>query len=73
MQKMKPKGKRGLIAVKRLGRNYKTGKFDRIAQHVAESERRRGVSAERAQEIGKQTAAKIYWAKVKARAMRRKK
>jgi hypothetical protein len=32
MKHLKPKGKRGMAAVKRLGRNYKTGGFDRIAK-----------------------------------------
>jgi len=34
-KKMKPKGKKGMAAVKRLGRNYKTGGFDKIANSAA--------------------------------------
>ncbi len=33
--KMKPKGKRGMAAVERLGRTYKTGGFDKIANKAA--------------------------------------
>jgi hypothetical protein len=32
---MKPKGKAGMAAVKRLGRDYKTGGFDKIASQAA--------------------------------------
>ncbi len=35
MRKLKPKGKRGLAQVKRLGRNYKTGNFAKIARKAA--------------------------------------
>ena len=71
MAKTKPKGKRGLIAVRRLGRNYKTGNFDKIAEKVAESYERRGVPAAKAERIGEATAGKLYWKKVNVR--RRKK
>lgn len=53
--KMKPKGKRGRAAVKRLGRNYKTGNFDKIAKKA-------GGGAK-----GKRIAGAIYWKKVRAR------
>jgi len=35
MAKMKPKGKRGRAMVRKLGRTYKTGGFNRIAQKAA--------------------------------------
>lgn len=73
MAKMKPKGARGRAAVRRLGRNYKTGKFDKIANKAARSYEKKGVSPAKAKQIGKAVAAKVYWAKVKAKAMRRKK
>lgn len=31
MKKMKPKGKKGMAQVKKLGRTFKTGGFDKIA------------------------------------------
>lgn len=58
-RKMKPKGARGRAAVKRLGRNYKTGNFAKIARKAA----KRYGSAE----IGRKVAAKIYWQKVRKR------
>ena len=58
-KKTKPKGKRGLAAVKRLGRTYKTGMFEKIARKAA---KRYG-----SKEIGKKVAAAIYWAKVRKR------
>jgi hypothetical protein len=53
---LKPKGKRGLAAVKRLGRDYKTGGFNTIAKKAAA----RYGSAE----AGKRVAGAIYWNKV---------
>jgi hypothetical protein len=35
--KMKPKGARGRAAVKRLGRTYKTGNFDRGVKAIVQS------------------------------------
>jgi len=58
VKKMKPKGKKGMAAVKRLGRNYKTGNFDKIA---AAAGKKYGSS-----EAGKRVAGAIYWAKAKA-------
>jgi len=55
--KMKPKGARGVAAVKRLGRNYKTGKFDLIVRTLM----KRGYNKEQATKI----AAKMYWLKVR--------
>lgn len=57
--KRKPKGKRGSIAVKRLGRRYKTGMFSKIAGKAA---RRYGSAA-----AGRRVAAAIYWRKVRGR------
>jgi len=55
--KRKPKGKRGKAAVKRLGRKYKTGMFEKIARKAA----KRYGSMKR----GRKVAAAIYWKKVK--------
>lgn len=56
---MKPKGKRGRIAVARLGRNYKTGNFEK------------GVADIQAKGLSKESAEKImgaqYWKKVRGR------
>lgn len=57
MARMKPKGKRGRVAVKRLGRNYKTGTFNKIAKKAA---KRYGSAA-----AGKRVAAAVYWKKVR--------
>lgn len=72
-KKMKPKGKKGRVAVKRLGRNYKTGNFNKIAKNVAKNYQKKGISKKKAEEIGKKVAGKIYWNKVKARKRKRKK
>jgi len=56
---MKPKRERGRAAVKRLGRNYKTGGFSKIENKAA---RKYG-----SKEAGKKVAASIYWAMVKKR------
>ena len=58
-KKMKPKGKRGVVAVQRLGRNYKTGNFQLIVDRLM----KRGYSKAQATKI----AAKIYWLKVHQR------
>lgn len=61
LRRLKPKGKRGLAAAKRLHRTYKTGVF----QQIVESARGKGappLSLERRQKI----AGKAYWNKVKA-------
>lgn len=55
----KPKGKRGLAAVKRLGRTKKTGGFAKIAAKAA---KKYGSAA-----VGKRVAAAVYWSKVRAR------
>lgn len=53
----KPKGKRGMVAVKRLGRRRATGMFEKIARIAA----KRYGSAER----GRKVAAAVYWKKVR--------
>lgn len=53
----KPKGKRGMAAVKRLGRRKATGMFEKIAKKAA---RKYG-----SMEKGRRVAAAIYWKKVK--------
>lgn len=57
--KRKPKGGRGKAAVRRLGRRYKTGMFEKIARKAA----RRYGSMKR----GRKVAAAIYWKKVRGR------
>lgn len=57
MAKMKPKGARGRAAVKRLGRNYKTGGFAKIANKAAKEY---GSKA-----AGQRVAAAVYWRKAK--------
>lgn len=52
-KKMKPKGAKGKAAVKRLGRTYKTGGFNKIAKKAA----KKYGSAE----AGKRVAGAIYW------------
>lgn len=59
VKKMKPKGARGRAAVKRLGRTYKTGNFDKIANKAA---KKYGSKA-----AGRRVAAAIYWKKVRGR------
>lgn len=66
MAKMKPIGKRGLVAVQRLGRNYKTGGFNAISNAV-EKEYLNKVGSKKAEEIGKKVAGKIYWEAVAKR------
>ncbi|GIW70229.1 MAG: hypothetical protein KatS3mg101_0976 [Patescibacteria group bacterium] len=65
MRKMKPKGKRGLAAVKRLGRTYKTGGFAKIAAKAA---KKYGSKT-----IGKKVAGAIYQKMVRKYQERRKK
>lgn len=55
----KPKGARGRVAVARLGRDYKTGAFDKIANAAA---KRYGSKA-----AGQKVAGAIYWNKVHGR------
>jgi len=52
----KPKGKRGRVAVRRLGRTKKSGMFAKIARKAA---RKYGSAAK-----GRKVAAAIYWRKV---------
>ena len=59
MAKMKPKGKRGRAMVKKLGRNYKTGMFNKIAKKAAKKYH--------SATTGKKIAGKIYWEKVRNR------
>jgi len=51
--KYKPKGKRGLAAVKRLGRTKKTGGFAKISSRAAE---KYGSKA-----AGERVAGAVYW------------
>jgi len=64
-RRLKPKGKRGRAAVRRLGRTYKTGGFSRIARKAA---KRYGSKA-----AGKRVAGKVYWRKVRKRRRTRRK
>lgn len=57
MKKLKPKGKKGRAMVKKLGRTYKTGKFEEIARKAA---RKYG-----SKEAGKRVAAAVFWKKVR--------
>jgi hypothetical protein len=57
MPKMKPKGKRGLAMVKKLGRNYKTGMFEKIAKKAAKKYR--------SKKVGEKVAAAVFWKKAK--------
>jgi len=59
MAKLKPKGKRGRAMVRKLGRNYKTGNFEKIARKAA---KKYGSKT-----IGKKVAAAIFWKKVRKR------
>gem|GEM_PF-2838858 len=59
MARMRPKGKRGRAQVRKLGRRYKTGGFNRIAKKAA---RRYGSSA-----AGKRVAGAIFQKMVRAR------
>jgi hypothetical protein len=54
--KLKPKGKRGLVAVKRLGRTYKTGNF---AKGVADI-----VATGKSPEVAKKIMGAQYWKEV---------
>ncbi len=57
MKHLKPKGARGKAAVARLGRDYKTGNFDKIAKAAA--------SKYGSAEAGKRVAGAVYWNKVR--------
>jgi len=59
MPKMKPKGKRGLAMVKKLGRNYKTGMFEKIAKKAAKKYH--------SKEAGKRVAGAIFQRMVRSR------
>ena len=59
VKKMKPKGKRGLAMVKKLGRNYKTGMFEKIAKKAAKKYR--------SKEAGKRVAGAIFQRMVRSR------
>lgn len=54
-----PKGEKGKAAVERLGRDYKTGGFEKIAKKAAEKYG--------SKEAGERVAGAIYWKKVAAR------
>ena len=62
---VKPKGKRGKVAVKRLGRTKKTGGFNKIANKAAKQYG--------SKEKGRKVAGKIYWSMVKNRSKKGKK
>ena len=72
-KKMKPKGKKGRAMVKKLNRNYKTGKFDEIAKKSAKQYQKKGMSKKKAEQIGKKVAGKVFWNKVKKRKKKSKK
>jgi hypothetical protein len=55
---MEPKGEKGKAAVERLGRDYKTGGFEKIAKKAAEKYG--------SKEAGERVAGAIYWKKVAA-------
>lgn len=65
MNKMKPKGARGRAAVKRLGRNYKTGNFDKGVKDI--------VASGKSKEVAKKIMGKQYWNKVKKQSKEAKK
>ena len=58
-KKMKPKGKKGLTQVKKLGRTYKTGGFSKIAQKASKEYG--------SKTAGKRVAGAIFQAMVKKR------
>lgn len=53
MRHLTPKGARGRAAVKRLGRSYKTGTFDKIVAKAGGGEK------------GRRIAGAVYWSKVR--------
>ena len=55
---MEPKGEKGKAAVERLGRDYKTGGFEKIAAKAAEKYG--------SKEAGERVAGAVYWNKVAA-------
>ena len=55
---MKPAGKKGLAAVKRLGRTKKTGGFDKISAKAGK--------AYKSKAAGNKVAGAIYWKMAKA-------
>jgi hypothetical protein len=57
MAKLKPKGARGRAMVKKLGRNYKSGNFEKIARKAAKEYG--------SKEAGKRVAGAIFWKKVR--------
>jgi hypothetical protein len=57
MAKLKPKGARGRAMVRKLGRNYKTGNFEKIAMQAGRKYH--------SKKIGEKIAGKIFWEKVK--------
>jgi hypothetical protein len=59
IKKLKPKGKRGKAMVKKLGRTYKTGGFNKIASKAA---KKYG-----SKKAGQKVAASIFWAKAKGK------
>jgi hypothetical protein len=61
-KKLKPVGKRGMVMVRRLGRSYKTGGFQRIVE-TARGKGGAPLSLERRRKI----AGARYWAMVRAR------
>lgn len=56
---MKPKGKKGMAMVKKLGRTKKTGTFDKIAKKAG--------SLYGSAKAGKKVAGSIFWNMVKKR------
>lgn len=58
-KRMKPAGKKGMAMVKKLGRNYKTGGFSKIANKAA--------AKYHSKAAGNRVAGAIYQKMVKAR------
>jgi len=52
-KKLKPKGKKGKVMVKKLGRTYKTGGFSKIAKKAGKEYK--------SEETGKKVAGAIFW------------
>jgi hypothetical protein len=57
--KRRPKGKRGIVAVERLGRRYSTGNFAKLVKRLMA----KGYS----KKVATRIAAKVYWEKVRKR------
>ena len=56
---LKPKGKKGMAMVKKLGRTYKTGTFEKISDKAAKEYG--------SKEAGDRVAGAVFWSKAKKR------